>query len=45
MFFKSLNKFNERYDTKVEKAYLLGRYGAIPLFNDLDIELGTEDGV
>ena len=41
----SLNKFNERYDTKVEKAYLLGRYGAIPLFNDLDIELGTEDGV
>ncbi len=39
----SLNKFNERYDTKVEKAYLLGRYGAIPIFSDLD--LGTEDGV
>lgn len=41
----SLNKFNERYDTKVEKAYLLGRYGAIPLFNDLGIELGIEDGI
>jgi AAA15 family ATPase/GTPase len=39
----SLNKFNERYDTKVEKAYLLGRYGAIPIFNDLD--LGAGDGV
>jgi len=39
----SLNKFNERYDTKVEKAYLLGRYGAIPIFNNLD--LGTENGV
>jgi len=39
----SLNKFNLRYDSKVEKAYLLGRYGAIPLFNDLN--LGEEDGV
>lgn len=39
----SLNKFKERYDTKVEKAYLLGRYGAIPIFNDLD--LGVADGV
>jgi len=39
----SLNKFNERYDTKVEKAYLLGRYGAIPIFNNLD--LGTENGI
>ncbi len=39
----SLNKFNERYDTKVEKAYLLGRYGAIPIFSDLN--LGDDDGV
>lgn len=28
----SLNRFNERYDKKVEKAYLLGRYGAVPVF-------------
>ena len=28
----SLNAFNERYDKKVEKAYLLGRYGAVPVF-------------
>ncbi|MBU1391178.1 MAG: AAA family ATPase [Gammaproteobacteria bacterium] len=41
----SLNKFNERYDMKVEKAYLLGRYGAIPIFNDLDLDSGVEDGI
>lgn len=29
----SLNKFQVRYDTKIEKAYLLGRYGAVPIFN------------
>ncbi len=29
----SLNKFKVRYDSKIEKAYLLGRYGAVPLFN------------
>ena len=28
----SLNKFNERFDKKIEKDYLLGRYGAIPSF-------------
>lgn len=28
----SLNSFKERYDKKVEKAYLLGRYGAVPIF-------------
>lgn len=28
----SLNKFNERFDKKIEKDYLLGRYGAIPCF-------------
>lgn len=26
----SLAKFKERYDTKLSKAYLEGRYGAIP---------------
>jgi len=39
----SLNKFNLRYDSKIEKAYLLGRYGAIPLFNELN--LGQDNGV
>lgn len=30
----SLNKFKERFDKKVDKEYLLGRYGAIPIFKD-----------
>ena len=32
----SLNKFKIRFDCKVEKAYLLGRYGAIPIFSSFD---------
>ncbi len=32
----SLNQFKERYDKKVEKAYLLGRYGAVPVFKSFD---------
>lgn len=39
----SLNKFKIRYDSKVEKAYLLGRYGAIPIFNDFDLD--TKHGI
>ena len=35
----SLNKFKERFDKKIDKEYLLGRYGAIPIFND-DFVLG-----
>ena len=31
----SLNKFKVRYDAQVKKAYLLGRYGAIPLFKEI----------
>lgn len=30
----SLNKFKERFDKKIEKDYLLGRYGAIPIFDE-----------
>ncbi|MEA1974202.1 MAG: ATP/GTP-binding protein [Bacillota bacterium] len=30
----SLDRFNERYDRKLSKAYLAGRYGAIPVFKD-----------
>lgn len=28
----SLNKFKERFDKKIDKEYLIGRYGAIPEF-------------
>lgn len=37
----SLNQFKVRYDSKIEKAYLLGRYGAIPIFKTFD-ELDTD---
>lgn len=30
----SLNKFRERFDKKIDKEYLLGRYGAIPIFDE-----------
>ena len=31
----SLSKFKERYDKKINKAYLLGRYGGVPKINAL----------
>lgn len=33
----SLDTFNERFDKKISKAYLEGRYGAIPQFKSLRI--------
>lgn len=30
----SLNKFRARFDKKIDKEYLLGRYGAIPVFHE-----------
>jgi hypothetical protein len=30
----SLNKYKERFDKKIDKEYLLGRYGAIPIFDE-----------
>lgn len=30
----SLNRFKERFDKKIDKEYLIGRYGAIPIFDD-----------
>lgn len=33
----SLNKFKERFDKKIDKEYLLGRYGAIPIFNEIPV--------
>lgn len=32
----SLNKFKERFDKKIEKEYLIGRYGAIPILDNID---------
>lgn len=36
----SLDRFKERYDTKLSKAYLEGRYGAIPVFKHFSFEEG-----
>lgn len=32
----SLDKFKERFDKDIHKAYLEGRYGAVPLFKEFD---------
>ncbi|MBP8640495.1 MAG: ATP/GTP-binding protein [Oscillospiraceae bacterium] len=34
----SLDRFKERYDKKIDKAYLDGRYGAIPVFSTFTCE-------
>lgn len=39
----SLNKFRARFDKKIDKDYLLGRYGAIPIFRDDYLELEDID--
>ncbi|MCH4193255.1 MAG: ATP/GTP-binding protein [Butyrivibrio sp.] len=31
----SLEEFNERFDKKIDKAYLDGRYGGVPIFNEV----------
>jgi AAA15 family ATPase/GTPase len=36
----SLDKFKERYDKKLSKAYLEGRYGAIPVFTSFSFKEG-----
>ncbi|MGB3367170.1 MAG: AAA family ATPase, partial [Acidaminobacteraceae bacterium] len=33
----SLNEYKERYDKKIDKAYLEGRYGAVPVFKGLGV--------
>ena len=33
-----LSRFKVRYDKKIEQAYILGRYGAIPIFKQMDLE-------
>lgn len=37
---KSLDNFKVRYDKKIEKDYLEGRYGAVPLFKDFSSYIG-----
>lgn len=32
----TLNQFKERYDKKIDKAYLSGKYGAIPIFKEFE---------
>lgn len=34
----SLDRFKERYDKKLSKSYLEGRYGAIPVFSDFSFK-------
>ena len=36
----SLNKFRARFDKKIDREYLVGRYGAVPVFHKefLDLE-------
>lgn len=36
----SLDRFKERYDKKLSKAYLAGRYGAIPVFRHFSFRKG-----
>ncbi|MCR5770304.1 MAG: ATP-binding protein [Butyrivibrio sp.] len=38
----SLDRFKERYDKKLSKAYLEGRYGAIPVFRQFSFRKDTE---
>ncbi len=38
----SLDKFSERYDRKIDKAYLDGRYGALPILTQLEFKGGDE---
>ncbi|MEN8907575.1 MAG: ATP-binding protein [Clostridiales bacterium] len=35
----TLDQFKERFDKSVEKAYLLGRYGALPTFKNSTLEV------
>ena len=38
----SLNKYRTRFDNKVNKEYLLGRYGAIPVFQNCSLVMEDE---
>jgi len=38
----SLDRFKERYDKKLSKAYLEGRYGAVPVLKKFSYKVGEE---
>ena len=38
----SLEEYNTRFDQKIDKAYLDGRYGGVPVFNSIFPNLGEE---
>ena len=38
----SLDSFKERYDKRVERAYLEGRYGGIPVFSSFESFINQE---
>lgn len=40
----SLSRYKERFDKKIDKEYLLGRYGAIPTFDESLIPVEVLDG-
>ena len=39
----SLSEFKERFDKNIEREYLLGHYGAIPLFKEWPLPLDTTE--
>jgi AAA15 family ATPase/GTPase len=39
----SLDRFKERYDKKLSKAYLDGRYGAVPVFKKISFKDGEKE--
>lgn len=38
----SLDRFKERHDKKINKSYLEGRYGGIPIFKKIDLKKGDD---
>ena len=39
----SLDRFKERYDKKLSKAYLEGRYGAVPVLKNFSYKVGEDE--
>lgn len=39
----SLDRFKERYDKKLSKAYLEGRYGAVPVLKNFSDQVGDDE--
>ena len=39
----SLDEYSERFDKKIDKAYLEGRYGGVPIFEEMFPNMGEND--